>query len=181
MFVVRYGRLVQAILRRMELSAEDRQDVYQQVFQHLWERNCLRLSQWKARGNGKFSSFLEVIVVRLVYDQKRCSPEWMHRVEQLTSGDEQSEFEGGRHAAAMTADPVWAVICRQQKAAIDSMLYCLSERDSQIIRRRHYHEQSYREIAEALNIRLDQVGVVVLRAERRLRKHVRGAYPGLCD
>ena len=45
----------------------------------------------------------------------------------------------------------------------------LSMRERELIHRRYYREESYREIAEALGITVNHVGVALLRAESRLR------------
>jgi len=51
------------------------------------------------------------------------------------------------------------------KAAIGK----LSERDRDLIHRRYYLEESYREIANALGITVNHVGVALFRAESRLK------------
>jgi RNA polymerase sigma-70 factor, ECF subfamily len=180
LFVARYGRLIAAILRRMGLQTQEREDLYQQVFVHLWERNCCRLSQWQARGNGKFSSFLEVVVVRLVYDYYRRIRERGHYMESLDQMRQGGDYTEAPYIAAQTPDLDHLIACRQEKAAIDRMLLRLSPRDAQVIRRRHYHDQSYREISDALGIRIEQVGIVLMRAERRLRRHLALAHPDVC-
>jgi RNA polymerase sigma-70 factor (ECF subfamily) len=179
MFVTRYGRLIAVILRRMGLSSQEREDLHQQVFAHLWDQNCRRLSQWQARGKGKFSSFLEVVVVRLVYDYKRRAPERFGVTESLDQLNEQSDYVDYT-SIIVTPDLVHLAAQRQQKAAIDNVLMRLSPRDAQVIHRRHYEKQSYREISDALGIRVEQVGIVLLRAERRMRKYLVGTYPDLC-
>jgi RNA polymerase sigma factor (sigma-70 family) len=45
----------------------------------------------------------------------------------------------------------------------------LSERDRDLIHRRYYQEESYREIAEALGLTVNHVGVALFRAESRLK------------
>jgi len=45
----------------------------------------------------------------------------------------------------------------------------LSERDRDLIHRRYYQEESYREIADALGLTVNHVGVALFRAESRLR------------
>ena len=45
----------------------------------------------------------------------------------------------------------------------------LSERDRDLIHRRYYQEQSYRQIADALGLTVNHVGVALFRAESRLK------------
>ena len=45
----------------------------------------------------------------------------------------------------------------------------LSERDRDLIHRRYYQEESYREIADALGLTVNHVGVALFRAESRLK------------
>jgi DNA-directed RNA polymerase specialized sigma24 family protein len=45
----------------------------------------------------------------------------------------------------------------------------LSERDRDLIHRRYYLEESYRDIAEALGLTVNHVGVALFRAESRLK------------
>jgi RNA polymerase sigma factor (sigma-70 family) len=54
-------------------------------------------------------------------------------------------------------------------AAVKAALAMLSDRDRDLIHRRYYLEASYREIAEALGITVNHVGVALFRAESRLK------------
>ena len=55
----------------------------------------------------------------------------------------------------------------------------LPPREREIIRRRHYDGESYAEIAQGLGITVNHVGVLLYRAEKRLREMVSDQYPEL--
>lgn len=172
-FVQRYERLIYRILYRMGFSGEEVEDLRQQVFVHLWEHDCRRLRQW--RGGGKFSSYLGIVVTRLAWDTRRSRPAIP------TPSIMWEAEEGGGICAPPDAawDPEAAALRGERAAAVQGALDRLSRRDRELIRRRHGHEQSYREIAAALEITVNHVGVALARAEERLRRTLCQCYPDL--
>jgi RNA polymerase sigma factor (sigma-70 family) len=174
-FVSRYQRLIYAVLSRYDLTADEREDLYQQVFVHLWERDCSRISQWKPDGAGRFSAFLCVIVSRLAVDHFRS-----RRGRGVETPVEISiEADGCRELSALDPDP-YQQACRSEQGRI--LLHAmekLSPRDRDLLLRRYYRQQTYAEIATALNITVNYVGVALLNAHRRLRKELCLTHPDL--
>ena len=168
-FVTRFGRVIVAVLRRLRLSQEEREDLYQQAFVHLWENDYRRLRQWQG-SKGKFSSFLGVVVIRLAYRTLRAhrpDPSWCQTV--AWSG--------------LLPQPECDTLVfeKQRQAAITSTLGSLRPRDAALITRRHYYGKSYREMSDELGITVNHVGVALSRAEERLRKRLCQDYPDLFD
>jgi RNA polymerase sigma factor (sigma-70 family) len=56
-----------------------------------------------------------------------------------------------------------------QAGLLKMALENLRERDRELIHRRYYLDESYREIAEALGMTVNHVGVSLFRAESRLK------------
>jgi RNA polymerase sigma factor (sigma-70 family) len=61
------------------------------------------------------------------------------------------------------------------------MLQELRPRDASLIRQRYFDSKTYREIAAALGMADNQIGVTLARAESRLRAKLRQSYPDLFD
>lgn len=175
-FVHRFGGLIYAILRANGLSAEEKEDLFQQVFLRLWDQDHRRLRQWRGGGGGKFSSFLGILVARLVYDHKRCLS---RRPPLAGQGTTRDRDRLPPDLPAPGPDPVTALCHHQQKAAIESALRQLSARDAELITLKHFREQSHREISNRLGMTPNHVKVALSRAEDRLRKGLYRSYPDL--
>ena len=167
-FVLQYQSLIYAVLGRYTLTAEEREDLFQQVFVHLWDRRFLRIKQWQPDGSGRFSSFLCVVVGRIVMDHfrgKRHTAPGATTVLPLDDGDlgDLTSSVPGPYEQACEAE---------QRRIIGQALLGLSPRDGDLLRRRYYRRQSYAEIAEALELTVGHVGVALQRAHARLRKEL---------
>ena len=177
-FVARFERLIHSVLHDLRLPIQEHEDLFQEVFVHLWEQDCGRLRQWQGRGRGRLSSFLRVLVMRLVYDALRSRPA-------PTLSLQDPEQSGTEAASSGLEDPSPGpeaiVITAEQRCAIQLVIETLSPRDAELIRRRYYHEQSYKEIASGMGITTDNVGVSLNRAEQRLQSRLCRRYPGLFE
>jgi len=152
-FVQTYRRFITAILNRQpNLCSQDVEEVYQRFLLHIWEDDYRRLRPWS--GTRSLRSYLGAIARNLARDYSR---------ERLRRPDREAVCE----MAAMPATETRGECCRIEvlKAAIGR----LSERDRDLIHRRYYLEESYREIAEALGMTVNHVGVALFRAESRLK------------
>ncbi len=173
-FVDRFSGLIYALLTRMDLGYQERDDLFQDVFLHLWKQNCRCLRQWQP-GKGQLCSFLAVVVAHLVCDYKRRRT--------LVPGstlDEQS-LDSRQASDRTEADLTEQVYARQQQEAIGRSVRSLRPRDAELIRRRHFAQQSCQEIAQALQMPVAHVYVALARAEKRLCKQAHATYPGLFE
>jgi len=138
-FVLRFERLIHRALHALYLSEQEREDLFQQVFLHLWEQDCRRLKQWQGRGGGKFSSYLRVIVRRLVYDAQRHRADPFLSIQELEAGEATAPPDGLIDRAP---GPEEILMSAEQKRAIQAVILSLSPRDAELIRRRHFKQQS---------------------------------------
>lgn len=174
-FVQRFESLIRHILREMRLAPQDQDDLFQQVFLHLWEDRCRRLGQWHGEGRGGLVSYLRTIVKRQIFDSLR-------RRTTVTISLSQVEEEGNTprfNFFHVPPGPEAAAITQEQKRAVQTAIYSLLQRDAQLIRRRYYLGQSYKEIAAAMEMTVNHVGTALARAEKRLRFKLEERYPGL--
>ena len=164
-FVVRFQRLVHALLHRRAFKTADHEDVYQQVFLHLWSRDLQCLRQWDGQKSGDFRGYLRVIVERIALDHLRRQNSRRQR-EKSYLFEEQRQFEG-------VSDFTPHLIAAARRQAIDQALSALPPRDAEMLRLRYFEEQSYGEIAQHLSLTVNHVGVALGRAQRRLARRLR--------
>jgi len=169
-FVTRFQRTIYKVLNSLHLSEQDKEDLFQQVFVHLWEGNCRRLRMWQGRGQGQFHFYLRKVVTHLVYDHTRMQAPCVGLMD-LAPDDE----------PRASVDLEQMLFRREQKDALDATLKRLSPRDRALILRKHREGQSYKEIAQALGMSVGHVGVALSRAEARLRQRLCELYPDLFD
>jgi RNA polymerase sigma factor (sigma-70 family) len=152
-FVQTYRRFITSILSRQpNLHPEDVDEVYSRFLLHVWEDGYRRLRPWS--GTRSLRSYLGAIARNLARDYRRER----YRI---------CESPEDRCAAVMPA-------CEAKREgpgrdALKAAMGKLCDRDRDLIHRRYYLEQSYREIAEALGITVNHVGVALFRAESRLK------------
>jgi len=175
-FIDRFCRLIYYSIRKIGVSREEEEDLFQESIRHLWEDDCQRLRQWQGSGLGKLSSFLRVVVVRLGLDY--CRQRTVLRTVYLSSDQDtalalcQQSVERGPEALAIDAE---------QRRVVRSAMRRLSPRDAEIIGRRYHRQQSYRDIADGLGMTVNTVGVALGRAERRLQKILIEQHSGLFE
>jgi RNA polymerase sigma-70 factor (ECF subfamily) len=173
-FVERYGGFVYAVLRAASLSPDEIEDLFQQVFVHLWEQDHRRLRQWQARGAGRFSSYLAVLTARLACDYRRARA--VHTRTNRPDNEEGKEIWRG--TPSHTPDLAEGMHRRQQMEAVRRALKRLNDRDALLITLRLVEGNSYRQISSALGMTVNHVGVALTRAEGRLRRELLSACPG---
>jgi RNA polymerase sigma factor (sigma-70 family) len=163
-FVRRFERLIHRQLHDLRVPIQDHDDLFQEVFLHLWEHDCHRLRQWQGRGTGLLSSYLRVVIRRLIVDANRRLPPPVIDPPGL-------DFDGD------PMDPEKLFLSKEQRNTILRALEGLSERDRELIRRRHGAQESYKEIAAGMELTLTNVGVALARAEKRARAHLTAFCP----
>lgn len=153
-FAATYRRFVTAVLRRqVDLYSDDVEELYQRFLLHIWEDGYRRLRPW--RGTRSLRSYLGAMVRNLARDYRR---------------ERRRFFDNSALCLAMD---VRAECCNDRGSdrsrVVQSAMLELSERDRDLIRRRYFMEESYREIADGLGMTVNHVGVALLRAESRLK------------
>ena len=166
-FVRRFERLIHHQLYALHVPPQDHEDLFQEVFLHLWEQDCRRLRLWQGRGKGLFSSYLRAVIRRLICDKRRA------RAVPIPMED----IPGAPGEA--TEDPEILLLSLEQKTAIRQALVGLSHRDRELLCRRYFNDESYKEIAASMGLTVAHVGVALARAEQHLKKAFSIRYPDL--
>jgi RNA polymerase sigma factor (sigma-70 family) len=152
-FVQTYRRFITSILSHQpNLYSQDVDEVYQRFLLHIWEDEYRRLRSW--RGTRSLRSYLGVIARNLARDY--------HRERRRNWGNAADREIAVMSAAEASSD--WSIA-----AVLTAAVGKLSDRDRELIHRRYYLEETYREIADALGLTVNHVGVALYRAESRLK------------
>lgn len=140
------------LIRHLNLSRDDADEVFQRFLVHIWEGDFRRLRAWSRKAT--LASYLGKIVRNLARDFRRERPK---------------EFQiGVDDPDEPLAEYVPGNAEREQ--LIQTALSELSPRDRELIRRRYYLGQTYREIGKDLGITTNHAGVALSRAQSRLRQ-----------
>jgi RNA polymerase sigma-70 factor (ECF subfamily) len=148
-FIFTYRRLILGILRRQAgLRPDEADEVFQRFLIHVWERDFARLKAW--RGRSSLSTYLATMARNLGRDFRRACP--VLSAEAIDDRPNLTEPNNDDRIAALE--------CAMRQ---------LGPRDRELLRRRYELDHSYREIANGLGMTANNVGVALLRAERRLK------------
>ncbi len=161
LFVTRFTRFVWAILvRHLRLETEVAEELHQEVFLRLWEDDYRRLRLWS--GDGDFAYYLAPIVRNLAMDRLRAHP-----------GTAEVPLEqDDRSCRLLDPDPDPEELARiqEQRRALEAAVLRLTGRDRELYRRRYDLDESYRQIAEAMGLTVNNVGVSLARLTGRLTR-----------
>ena len=161
-FLAQYIPVVRGIaMNRFRCDEATARDLFQRLFLHLCEDDWRRLRMWN--GTGSLAGYLRTIAVRLM------TQELERRGREVTGLPEQEEL----WPPEATQPPHFPDLAEasDRTALLRCMRYAfgyLKPRDRQLLRRRYWKEQSYRQIAEAEQMTVNSVGVALMRAEQRL-------------
>lgn len=167
LFVLRFSKFIWAILvRHMQISSDDAEEIYQEVFVRLWEDGYRRLRTWSGRGD--LASWLAPLVRHLASDHFRKSePE-------VSDTDRE-----GRQIGQVDPDPEVQILITETRAVLQKALMALPDADQELLRLRFFEARTYKEIAGLLQITVSNVGVRLSRVLERLRSLVSSEYPDL--
>lgn len=170
-FVRLHQRLVMRELSRFRnLSPEDRDDLFQDIFAKLFEDECRILGQWK--GNSNFVAYLRRIVRNICVDYLR-SLKRTPSVEPIGEADDEPADEDG------STDPVRAAQLNELRKLMLQAIQRLAPPDREIVTLIMIEEMTYTAAAERLGITSNNAGVRLSEAKKRLRKVVEQSNPDL--
>ena len=153
-FISKYRSYLFGILiRHMNLPPAEADEVFQRFLFHIWEDEFRRLRSWS--GKATLSAFIGKIARNLARDYRR---------EQRATEDASVE--------EILDDPSPET---EHRCDIEAALLRLSPRDRELIHRRYYLDETYRDIALALSMTVNNVGVALSRAQDRLKQILIGA------
>ena len=147
--IAAYRPLIFAILiRHMYLTRDDADEVFQRFLVHIWESDFQRLRAWSRKA--PLSAFLAQVARNLAGDFRR---------EQLR--DARIAYSAPASEMHFTPEP---------GESLETALAELSVRDRDLIRRRYFLGQTYKEIGRDLGMTPNHAGVALFRALSRLRE-----------
>lgn len=150
-FVRRWSPMIYGIAKQdFRLPDADAQDIFQSVFERLCEKDFRRLRLWN--GQGRLGSYLRTLVRNLIIDRMRGQHD-----------EPEAEWTPGE-----VDEPIHEIAHDEDAECIRGAMDRLKPRDQRLIRWRHWDEHSYQDIAEAEGMSVTNVGVALMRAERRL-------------
>ncbi len=169
LFVLRFSKFIWAILvRHMQISSDDAEEIYQEVFVRLWEDGYRRLRTWSGRGN--LASWLAPLVRHLASDHFRKTEPEVPDTDREGRQIEQVDPE---------PDPGVQILITETRAVLQKALMALPNADQELLRLRFFEARTYKKIAELLQITVSNVGVRLSRVLERLRSLVSSEYPDL--
>jgi len=149
-----YRGFISSIFNRQpQLKPDDIEELYQRFLFHIWEDGYRRLRPWK--GTRSLRAYLGVVARNLARDYRRER--------------RRNSCEEICHDVMEAPAESMPMVDSGRSEIVRRGLGDLSVRDRELIHRRYFREESYREIAEALGITVNHVGVALLRAENRLK------------
>jgi RNA polymerase sigma-70 factor, ECF subfamily len=164
--VRRFSDMVWRILRGpLRLSNDKAADAFQDIFLALQKDNFRRIRQW--RGRAPLDAYMVVVVRRLVWDHLRAQPH-----EKGLDGDDADPVDSG-------PTPEEEALRAERQRAVQTCRERLAERDRELLDLRYALGLRYQAIAIRMNMTVSNVGVVLSRAEERIRRCLRERYPDL--
>jgi len=168
LMVDRWSNFIWSILKRnLSMPTADTEDLHSTVFLRLLEDGCRRLRNWSGEGN--FVNYLGPIVRNLANDYFRKK-----KTQNEIPIDAEDDEDAPSPVILISSDPgpddVAATAERHR--LLHQAIKDLSDRDRQLIQLRHFEELSYQQIADAMDYKISSVGVILARAEKRLKKAV---------
>jgi RNA polymerase sigma-70 factor (ECF subfamily) len=154
--VDRLAPLIRRVVTRLA-PHNRREDLIQEVWAHLWSRNCQVFQRWNRRG--PFVHYVAVVASNLVRDR-------LATVSQPTLPIEEAP------EVPADDDPERELETRQLAECLERAKERLSQTHRHLIDLRHDLDLKHREIAERIGKSLGYVAATLARAERRLREEV---------
>lgn len=151
--VSRLAPLIRRVVSR-RAPPSVKEDLIQEVWAHLWARNCLVLQRWDRQG--PFVHYVAVVAQNLVRDRLASLPRPTAPMQ-------------GAPDLADPDDPERMLQTRQLAECIERAKERLSQTHRQLIHLRHEVGLKHREIADRLGRTVGYVGGSLARAERYLR------------
>ncbi len=165
-FLSRYRGLAVGLARgRFGLDPLAANEVWQEVVLKLWAEDHKALRAW--RGEGRFSTYLTVIVVRLCVRRGTAA---LRREDPLASASEVVDEAPGPRQRAVRAE---------RRRVLAAVLEELSARDRLLLNLRYQDGYKPVEIAQLLRLSPGAVRKALHDAQKRVRKRLLASQPGL--
>lgn len=168
-FVAKFRSLAIGLARRrFGLDPMAAQEIWQQVVASLWANDHRALESW--RGEGKFSTYLAVIVSHACLRSGRRKGRDESRARPLDDAGQLASTEAG---------PEDRVLRSERRKALAAGLATLSSRDRLVLALRFEDGLRPSEFAGVLGVSAGAARKALHDARRRLRRHLHSEYPDL--
>jgi RNA polymerase sigma-70 factor (ECF subfamily) len=157
----RHKALVAGTIARMLGSSSDVEDIAQQVFIRVWK------SAGRYVPKAKFTTWLLKITRNLVFNELRRTKRHVHVPIQPEPEGEEIPLKD------VSQTPDASLLEAELQAKIEEAIQSLPESQRMALVLRRYHDLSYEEIAEVLNLSVPAVKSILFRARTELRARLR--------
>jgi RNA polymerase sigma-70 factor (ECF subfamily) len=161
--VERHQNAVIGTVAKMLGSANDAEDISQQVFLRIW-RNAKRYQP-----SAKFTTYLFTITRNLVFNETRRRGR-----KKEVSSEEREETSHHQIADSPERRPDAELLQAELSQAVDAAISSLPETQRMAVVLRRYEQLSYEEIAEVLQLSVSAVKSLLFRARSTLRESLAG-------
>lgn len=181
-FVGRFSKLaywaINDRLKRYNLQfvEQDVEDIYQELFVSLWEKN--RLNEIKDRA--KISSWLVMVAGNAAIDyfrrKKNEGPKISASIFQGIRSDAREAAEDLTPAGTLSSsedDPRRTVYLKELDQILEGAIGTLSLRERQAITLSFLYGKKHREIAQLLKLSINTVSTIIRRARTRLKRELK--------
>ena len=168
-FFAKYSRLIYAQIHK-RVKYQDVSDIYQEFFLYISRNNYRAICSWKRECS--LTNWLCIILRNFIIGRIKK--------QQGNPGLEELDENMADPEGPDTDLPV-EILGEEMKRTLEQAMVKLSDRDRDLITRRHSLGQSPQEIAESLGIQTNAYYQAQFRAEKRLANIVREHFPELFE
>ncbi len=160
----------------LQFAEQDVEDIYQELFFSLWEKN--RLTEIKNRA--KISSWLVMVAGNAAIDhfrrKKNEGPRISASIFQRVHSDAEEAAEDAVLADTLGSsedDPRRIIYLKELDQVLKTAIGTLSPRERQAITLSFLYGKKHREIAQVLKISINTASTIIRRARARLKKELK--------
>ena len=172
-FVKRFSDLIYRyvqntlIVKKTSFNSQDLEDLHNTIFLQLFEQRCKKLRKYQGRNGCSLASWIRLVAIRTVLNHLRKKGidaiGWQRK---RISIEDLPELKGDELEA-------WAVMEKaEQGRLLQNGIQDLPPRDRLFVKLHFEMEFSMEEVAEAMQLSIQNVYTVKHRAIQRLRSHV---------
>jgi len=172
-FVRRFSALVYGtirntlIVKQTSFIPQDLEDFHNTTFLHLFEHGCKKLRQYRGKNGCSVASWIRLIAVRCVLNHLRKKG-----IDAIGSEKNKMSLEETCELESSWIEP-WAALERKEKEyMIQNGIENLPPRDRLFMKLHFQKDLSVEEIADAMNLSIQNVYTVKHRAVERLRAQI---------
>ena len=155
------------ITKQITFSRQDLEDLHNTVFLQLFDSRRKKLRQYQGKNGCSLSTWLRIVTVRIVLNHYRKKGfEYMTRKHKQISIEEAPDLRGEE------MEPWVAMEASEQERLLKDGIQSLSPRDRLFMRLHFEMELPLQEVAEAMDITVENAYTIKHRATKRLKSHI---------